>query len=195
LVQVIGDPDAELRCRTARALGRVWPRDQITAKACLRQALDDQDDRVALMAACALSLLGEADEPVVDGVLTALASEDEDLRGEAFRAVSKLKEAADEVGAERVLALVDHWKYTWSVPMTLSMIGRPAVPALVVLLSHEKPRVRSAAAGALGRLGADAILALPSLTATSKGDGNKNVRLAAKNAMAAITKKGRHFRP
>jgi HEAT repeat protein len=194
LLHVIADPDPELRFRTARALGRISPRDPAHAKACLRNALADREERVRLMAACALAMLKETDPPIVDGVLAALVVEDEYLRGEAFRAIPKLGDAAGELGAERVLSLADHWKYTWSVPATLSRIGKPAVPALVVLLSHEKTRIRSAAAGALGQIGADAILAVPSLTATSKHDGNKQVRMAAKTAIGAITKKARHFR-
>jgi HEAT repeat protein len=172
----------------------VGPRDPAEAKLCLRRLLADPEERVRRMAACGLALLKEVDPPVADGVLAGLAADDEDLRGEAFRAVSILGPAAGEGGAERVLALVDHWKYTWRVPTTLSLLGAPAVPALVVLLSHEKPRVRSAAASGLGRLGADAVLALPSLTATLKGDGNTNVRMAAKTAIGAITKKNRQVR-
>jgi hypothetical protein len=195
LLQVAGDPDADLRFRTARALGRVGRHNLTDTKVALRQVLTDREERVRLMAACALAMLGETDPPVVDGVLAALSAEDEDLRGEAFRAVSKLGPAAGDLGAERVLALVDHWKYTWAVPSTLSMIGPPAVPALVVLLVHPKARFRSTVAGALGRLGAAAALALPSLAATAKGDGNKTVRMAAKTAIGSITKAGRHFRP
>jgi HEAT repeat protein len=188
LMHVAGDPDAELRFRTARALGRVNPRDRAEPVACLRQSLVDSEKRVRLMAACALAMLGEADPPVVDGVLTALAMPDEeDLRGEGYRAIPKLGPAAGELGAERLLALTDHWKYTWGAATMLSHIGAPAVPALVVLLSHPKIRVRSAAAASLGRIGPAAELALPMLTAAVKDDGNKSVRMQAKTAIRQIT--------
>jgi hypothetical protein len=194
LLQVISDPDAELRFRTARALGRVGRHRLTDAKGAVRPLLTDREERVRLMAASALGLLGETDPPVVDGVLAALAVDDEDIRGEAFRAIPKLGPATGELGAERVLALVDHWKYTWGAAAMLSHIGAPAVPALVVLLSHPKARVRTAAAGALGRIGAEAAFALPMLTAMSKGDANKSVRLAAKTAIGLITKAGPSLR-
>src|SRR2546423_1541385 len=57
LLEAAAGPDADLRFRVARALGRVNPRDPAAALDALRRGLADPDDRVARAAACALAWL------------------------------------------------------------------------------------------------------------------------------------------
>src|SRR5262249_35158486 len=181
------DPDAGLRFRAARALGRVGPRDPAPAIEMLRRALADRDERVALAAACALALLKESDPPVVTGTVAALAVPDDEVRGEGLRAVRVLGPAVGADAAERVLALVDHWKFGTMVPLTLGKIGPEAVPALTVLLNHRSAQIRSAAAAQLGNLGPRALAALPELEAV-RWDGNPTVRAAARQALRALAR-------
>jgi len=184
LVDVMTDPDPELRFRAARALGRVNPRDP-AATDVLRRALTDRDERVVLAAACALALLKESDPPVVAGAVAALAVEDDEMRGEGLRAVLALGPAAGAAAAERVLALVDHWKFGARVPPVLGKIGPEAVPALVVLLAHPSPRIRSAAVTELGKLGPRAAVAVAELEARRR-DRDPIVRSAVAQALRAV---------
>jgi len=185
LVDVMTDPDRELRYRAARALGRVEAPEPGGSIAALRRALADPDERVALAAGCALALRKESDPPVVAGVVAALADPDDEMRGEGLRAVRVLGPAAGADAPERVLALVDHWKFGTMVPLTLGKIGPESVPALAVLLTHRSPQIRSAAATQLGKLGQRALAAVPELEARRR-DRDPVVRSAVGQALRAV---------
>lgn len=185
LLEALTDPDPVLRFRAARAFGRVVPHDPSATIEALRRALADRDERVYLAAACALALLKQTNPPVVAGAVGALAIEDDEIRGEGLRAVRTLGPVAGADAAERVLALVNHWKFGAQVPQVLGMIGREAVPALVVLLNHPATPIRTGAITQLGKLGPGAVVAIPDLQARSR-DNNANVRTAARQALRAV---------
>jgi hypothetical protein len=185
LVDVMTDPDPDLRYRAARALGRVEPREPTAAVEALRRALFDRDERVVLAAACALAQLKESSAPVVAGAVAALAAADDEVRGEGLRAVRVLGPAAGTDAPERILALVDHWKFGSMVPLTLGKIGPEAVPALAVLLAHRSSQIRSAAATQLGKLGRRALAAVPELEARRR-DRDPVVRSAVGQALRAV---------
>jgi HEAT repeat protein len=185
LLEALTDPDPVLCFRAARALGRVVPHDPVPVIDALRRALADRDERVCLAAACALALLKQTNPAVAAGAVAALTVEDDEIRGEGLRAVRVLGPAAGADAPERVLAMVDHWKFGTMVPLTLGKVGPEAIPALAVLLTHRLPRIRSAAATELGKLGPRARAAVPELEARRR-DRDPVVRSAVGQALRAV---------
>ena len=178
--------DDHVRKRAAEALAEIGG---ARAVECLIVALKDNDPRVVMHAANALSKAGDAQieklrqERDVDALLDALR--DEKLKYMFKGAADALGDIGDARAVEPLIAaLKDEEPYEGShAADALVKIGGVAVDALIAVLKEEKGFARLHAANALGDIG-DVRAAEP-LIAVLK-DENEYVRLAAAAALGRI---------
>lgn len=176
LRKLLAHPKAEARMASARGLGRAGDRASVSA---LIELLKGQPPEVRSAASLALGEIGDprAVEPLTEALkapnalvhYTAAVALGDIGSPEAVPALEKL--LADK-NAERQLHAL----------MALSEIGPPSVDALLRALSNKAPRVRAAAADALGAIGSDRA-AVP--VAALLQDESQWVRESA--AMALVT--------
>lgn len=110
----------------------------------------------------ALSCLGEAAEPAVPLLLKTSSESQDPLRWDAGRALALLRRSE---AVTPLIATMTSEPRGHTHSDALAIMGEPAVPALVPLLSHEHSWVRDRAAVALSEMGAEARDALPALRA------------------------------
>ena len=193
LMRTLRSPQADVRCRSAKALGRLgWlAKDALPG---LVQCLRDNDPAVREAAAQAVGLmgpealphlcamLGHADKyvrrnavwalgklgplalPAVAPLCQALRDADPRTASGAAQALGNMQGDA----AEAIPALTEAMRGTNIVlcrlaAKALSEIGRPALPALLAHLRHRDPFVRGEAALAIGWIGPAATAAVPAL--------------------------------
>jgi HEAT repeat protein len=192
LVAALESKDAELRWRSARALGVI---DDPRAAAALRKHVADADAAVRAQAIFSLGRLEVKDNATVQAIAARLTDEDANVRRACVRALQMIKpdravmtplvvkvlEDSDpavimpalhtiaEAGAEVVPALtaaLGHKEARYWACLVLSEIGpaaKDAVPELTKVLADERPEVRLQAAIALGEIGPAAKVAVPAL--------------------------------
>ena len=133
-------------------------------------ALRDDDKKVRLETAKALSGIGPAAESAVPALVAALREDDEWMRQAAVIALTKIGPAA--VPALATTLRDDAWVRRLAL-VALNGIGRAAeaaVPALVAALEDDDKWVRQGAAAALEKIGPAAESAVPALIAALKDD-------------------------
>jgi HEAT repeat protein len=218
LMRVLDDGNSTVRRSAARALGRI--RDpRAVEELCLMLADVEHGPREA--AAVALGEIGDA--RAVGPLIEALAAKSLSIRWSAARSLGEIgdrravaplvplleeqsgstRKATSEAlarigGAEAAKALVDalqRHQGNMQAPMAdaLVEIGVDAIEPCIDALGHRDCWVRSAAANALGKIGATA--AVPSLTAAlehADGKDGWRVRQSAHDALRRIT--GRDLR-
>jgi HEAT repeat protein len=155
LTLALGDPDSQVRSAAATALGRFGARAE-AAIPVLANALHDEDWYVGCQAAEALGAMRGLQDRVLPVLLAQISTPGTNGPWCAVKGVSRL-------GPD----------------------GAAAVGALTVLLRHDDPNVRSAAAEALGIIGPAAHSALPQLE-NALHDDNQWVRKAALVAVPRV---------
>ncbi len=186
LLELAGDPDADVRARALGALAGVWPHREPVVAA-LTAALGDADAGVRRAAVRRLGRLGALAAPATPALVGLLSSDDPEVRhevasalydmgpaaGAAFHALQGLTSDADPDVRQRAL-------------QALSRLGDASVPVLLkALRSETEPEVRLSAAMALGWQGAVAREAVPDLAAFLD-DPEPRVRGRAAGALAEI---------
>jgi HEAT repeat protein len=187
VLKKLADPDAAKRLEAVADLGIIGHRDCLPQ---LVRALRDADAEVALAAAEAAAGIGLA-EPA-DGVLAVLRDRalPASSRGAAAHllGLAKLRSAAPAVAAE-----LGAEKNAQAAELMVRALGRLGVreaaePALVAALGEGAPRVRAAAAEALGALGARSAPAVEALVRAAD-DPEKPAAAAAREALGSVTGK------
>lgn len=162
LISALGDDSKWVRRAAASGLARAG-KGAATALPALCRLLDDEDAREA--AAQALGEIGIADAEATRKLETLLDAPDLGLRVEVARALMNLGGEPSSLAPVFAEAL-RKGERSYLAAEALGELGdaaRPHVADLVAALGDEKEYVRSAAARALGRLGAIAAEALPAL--------------------------------
>ena len=214
LLKLLGDADANLRWRSARALGAIHAKDAVDA---LTAALKDDDAMVRAQSAFALGVIGEASKPAAPALVAAVGDEDTLVRRAALRALHRIKpdreitrplflkllKSADpltvsavlnsmaEMGAEAVPALKDameHEESRYWATLVIQEIGEPAkslVPDLTEMVADEdEPELRMHAILALGAIGESAKDAVPQIIEQLKNDKYNAAKYAAAYVLA-----------
>jgi HEAT repeat protein len=178
LVATLGDDHAEVRDRTAWALGEL---EEPAAVPALVRALGDGDAAVRAKAAWAL---GEIEDPsAVSGLTAALKDGDLDLRRMAVWALGEIEDAS--AVPVLLVALKDddaevRSKTAWALG---EIEDAAAVPGLVQALNDPQWQVRKMAAWALGEI--DDVSAIAPLQA-ARYDTNVAVRQAVMHALREL---------
>jgi HEAT repeat protein len=161
LIASLEDPDIEVRISVLWALGQIdWKTRSIAPMITM---LDDEDERVRLFAAAALSSrLDSTNEEAVPGLM---------------RVLKEVKGFGEERHPESAL----------------KNIGKPAVSGLTKALFDSDPIFRERAAWTLGSIGSDAKEAVSALRSKTFRDPAENVRSTAKEALEKITTESSNF--
>jgi len=173
--------------------------------------LADEDEYIRISAAEALGKIGQAAEPAIPELLkTALADSNSYVRDSAAKALEKIGHATNQVVSPLVTALESNdnsLQIRQNAAKALGNIGQIAIPAIPHLITALKDKegcataledtdwwgileyhdgdVRSTAAEALGKIGPDAVPAVPSLMTALK-DQEAFVQIAAAEALGQI---------
>ncbi len=194
MVKFLSDPDRNIRIGVCMYVA--WGRSRTRAPEfvpALQKALNDPEIRVS--AAYALGHIGFPAE----GALPALRNVFEATTGDERESVAR-SIAAIETAVQTFR--------TQTLPQDIADLGHPddpitralaagrieahgpraaaAIPSLVVCLSDREPEVRIAAATALGQLGPDATVTLPTLEKLVETDPDPRVRQAATRSRAIL---------
>ncbi len=152
LAQALQDPAAEVRKVALEAIGYGWPVSEEKLSA-LAYALRDENREVRLIA---VEQLGEyVDETVTPLLLDALSDPDDWVR---VRAVEALGRNRVTEAAPSLVTLMEYPGVLVQLKIieALSLIGGDiAFRALLALITHEDPEIRSAAAEAVARIRAE----------------------------------------
>lgn len=147
LITALQDADVGVRGGAAFALGSMGS-DAESAIPSLIAALNDSEESVRLDAAVALRRIGT---PAVEELAIALQHPEIEVRRGAAFALAGIGATAKPAIGPLITALQDpDERLAWNAAVALRAVGSPAVPALNQALMHENPRVRIAAAFALG---------------------------------------------
>ena len=147
LMTALQDADVGVRGGAAFALGAMGS-DAESAIPNLIAALNDSEESVRLDAAVALRRIGT---PAVGELAIALQHPEIEVRRGAAFALAGIGATAEPAIGPLITALQDpDERLAWNAAVALRAVGSPAVPALNQALMHENPRVRIAAAFALG---------------------------------------------
>lgn len=160
LARCLEDSNLFVRWASARVIGKIGAKGVDLKKTVplLARLLDDSDLDVELAAANALGLYGEAAKDAVPALARTVGGGDPERRVAAIRALQN-------IGTK------DAW---------------PAIPEITAELAHKDPRVRRAAAEALGPFGPNAKSATRALE-KALNDIDPEVRKAAADALLAVT--------
>jgi len=187
LVSILQDAIPAVRIAAAEVLGSNTKPEQ-TIVAALRTALSDTVPGVRVAAARSLFEIAHEVEDVVPVLAGALPDRDAGWRAafvlgeigpQAAGAIPALIEALRREQGPRPL------REAPSSAFALGQMGVSAVPALIPLLAHETPRVRTSAAIALGFIGSRARAAAPDLARLMK-DKDAEARQAAVLSLSAV---------
>jgi hypothetical protein len=118
----------------------------------------------------------------------ALSEEVEQLQAEVLAAEAAIARLRENAQRQSELVLDDERLMREAASETLVRIGEPAIPALLEALKDESPTVRRWAALVLAELGPAAPGAIGPLM-DALADGDESVRLAAAQALRAVTEK------
>ena len=186
LTRALGDKASSVRAAAANALATLGPE---AASACgdLHQRLRDKDSDVRVACAKAVWMIQRDADASVPVLITALR---EPVSWEAALVLARIGPSASNA----VPALIERLKRekvprplreTCVAALALGQIGAASVPALIPILRHEDPRVRTSAALALGYVGAPAAPATPQLVKLLN-DPDGDVRRAATLSLGTI---------
>lgn len=152
----------------------------------------DSNPILRVQAATALVDLAASQPEAERALVDALSDRCDDVRLVAVRAVTELgPRATNATGRlQRMVAREPNSHIRASAATALGSVARGenwAIPALRTALRDASPDVRAAAARALGVVGAPALGALPDLAGLARFDTVAVVRLAARDAVAALS--------
>jgi HEAT repeat protein len=191
LVTTLDSPSRDVRRAALDALGKLGA----PAKAALPKLLsagDDPDMGFRLEVIATLWNISEDPDLVLPGIVQALESKDDMIKGMAVDLVLGIGPPAAPVTPLLVGILDDqgfHWATPrWQAAMAIGEMGAAgalAVPNLVEVLGDPDVRLRRFAAEALGKIGAKAKPAVPALVGLL-GDSDYDVRTEAAEALLRI---------
>ncbi|MCI0748196.1 MAG: HEAT repeat domain-containing protein [Verrucomicrobia subdivision 3 bacterium] len=196
LAGALSDRSPAVRTAAADALGVIGASAQ-SALAKIKTNFNDRDTRARIAAARAFWRIARDADAAVPVLTSALR--DPSSGWEASLALGEIGPAAREA----VPALVETMKRERvprplrgppSSALALGRIGAAAVPELVKTLGNEEPRIRTAAAIALGFIGEDAHAAAPTLIPLL-ADSHPEVRQAATLGLGSIDPERRELVP
>jgi HEAT repeat protein len=180
-----GDPASRMR-----AAGTLWQMDRgkkVTMFPLLLEGLKDNNRAVWGAAAQALGQVGPEAKEAIPLLVEMMRT-----RPEAMHAYSEVGNALWRMGEPAVRPLAElvatpglSKQVLQGATQTLGRLGAPAVPALVPLLRHTDPAVRTTACQALTTVGPAARDAVPALGDLLK-DGDLNVRRTAVSALGRV---------
>lgn len=186
LVQALSDRDTSVGCAAANALGRIGVHSKAAVKGLVKTLSRGRDPLLRSAAAEGLGMIGAlARKPAARPLLSSLKHEDSDLRREATRALGLLGEGEEKLAKQAVKAikplLSDSEKRVRRVAgLSLVRLGDTS-PKLVDLLKATVTKSgratveeRRDASAALGRLGAAARSAVPTLIAAVREEPRIN---------------------
>jgi HEAT repeat protein len=156
LAEALKDADPQVRASAALALGRVGPKSEDTATK-LMQLMDDEDPLVRESTTEALGQLGE---PAVAVLVGALNRGNPIFLHSAVDALGKIGPPAVPLLVE---ALNDGEQLLLVRRYAALALAKITVPPLVDRLDDELVDIRMSAAEALGKIGPDAVAAIPKL--------------------------------
>jgi HEAT repeat protein len=192
------DKDAELRREVAQTLGRMGEDARGAVKALMRVLGDDKDGLVREAAARALGAMAPHSRNAVGDLGKALDDKHPGTRAAAAAALKDLAAEAKSALPNAIAALKAHKGkddgptriYLAKLVGLLAADAKAAIPVLgeTVGDTGDDPRVREAAAEALGRFGQDAESTVKQLGAAVSSDKAKPDRDLRKAALLALGK-------
>ena len=198
LVAAIDDPDAEVRARSARALGALLAANTLAsvvddAARSLTAALGDPDPRVRASSAVALQALGRDPPRSFAALLDGVRGDDPSLRHAAADALAS-RPIRDADDLRRLLDLLDDEDPAIR-QSARSSLARPhrdlspgaALPVLGATIRAGSPPAREAAATTLGRSLGRSPAARDLLMAALARDADPAVRVASAAALGAFS--------
>jgi HEAT repeat protein len=123
--------------------------------------------------------------PEIQNLISALRSEDRDVRDRAFKALHKIGDPSSVPGLIEALKDEDFRKTAAKDIRKIGPEAKAAVPALSEVLKDKNILVRTEAARALGQIGSEAKAAVPALVEALK-DEYAIIRLLAADALGKI---------
>lgn len=188
--------DRETNCRAfaALALVRIDPDNQVKTVELLASLLKDQDRGVRIATVHALELLSRKAEGVMPALATALQDPAPEVRIATCAVLSRMgPDAKDALPALQACRKGEDYQVRVSATAAAIAIdpelSPKVVPDLVEILDDKNPEARRGAVYLLGQIGTPAKTALPALQRLLQ-DENRDVRLAAEQAIKRITTKG-----
>jgi HEAT repeat protein/energy-coupling factor transporter ATP-binding protein EcfA2 len=175
LIAVLSHSDEYVRAQAAQALGEIG---DVRAVEALIGILQDSNVAVRRDAAEALGKIGNAH--AVEALIVALSDPHEDVRKSSAKALGKI---GDSRAIGPLITLLHDKEAGGEAKDALAKIGKPAVDALITVLSDSDELVRCRVIDALGKIG-DARAVEPLLTLLH--DPNRDVRLRSADALGNI---------
>ena len=166
LIEVLSDPEPDVRCSAAAILEKIGVDAQAAVPA-LIEALKDPQTDVRISAGAALGRMGADSHAVVEALTEALKDPEVPVRNSAAWALGRIGPPA----RASVPALIESLKVSDSSVRSsaaealteMGVAAQAAIPALIEGLKDPTLEVRSAAANALGSMGPAALSAVSAL--------------------------------
>jgi HEAT repeat protein len=184
LLEFLSDADAQVRWRSARALGDYATHAAAGAPA-LRQLLTDDDPIVKYHAAVALGKIGDSSGDTIQALVGAATSSDGRVARAAIAALRSLHPDPQHVVAamKKALASNDDAVVLYALEAVVER-GAEAVPLLEEAL--KEPKTAYLACTAIERIGPDAAKTVPTLTALLGETSHSQLVIEALLALASI---------
>ncbi|HBP18049.1 MAG TPA: hypothetical protein DEA08_09690 [Planctomycetes bacterium] len=186
LVQALKDRDVSVGCAAANALGRVGVYSKAAVKGLTATLSKGRDPLLRASAAEGLGMIGAlARKPAARPLLSALTHKDQDLRREAAKALGLVSEGDEKLTKQAIKAIQpllsdDEKRVRRAAALSLVRLGDTS-PKLVDLLKATVTKSgraiveeRRDASAALGKLGAAARSAVPTLIAAVREEAQIN---------------------
>ncbi|MCA9267856.1 MAG: HEAT repeat domain-containing protein, partial [Planctomycetales bacterium] len=183
LEKMLGDVDAELRWRSARALGAIGP-GAAAAVPALAKRLEDENSLVRAQSAFALGGIGEASRAVAPQLVVAVTDKDLLVRRAALRALQSIKpDRSITIPLMARLLREAEPDVVVYVLNSLAEMGAEGLPALTEALKDKQGRYWALLV--LAEMGAEAQSAVPAIAALV-ADEEPEVRMQAILALGEI---------
>jgi HEAT repeat protein len=184
LSQLLASNDAQVRWRTARALGDYGAQAQ-SALVPLRGLLGDRDPVVQYHAAVALGKLGDRSDETVGALVKAATGKDANVARAAIAALRIL-----EPGPERVLEVLESTLNSNDQAVTLygleAIIERGAAAAPMLTAALKRPKTAYLACAAIEHIGPDAAATVPAIVELLGQTRHSKLQTQALLALASI---------
>lgn len=163
LITNLEDPYSRARSCAAAALGTIGPPAK-EAVPHLIKVLESQKGNVVRNAIWALGQIGPSAIDAAPSIVKMLDHDRRDVRIKAIDALGQIR-PNHKATILKLAKLVDpeDLELSYHVVKSLELIGKPSVPSLVELMTHDSPNFRVAVIRSLGNIGPDARQAIPAL--------------------------------
>lgn len=191
LIDALKDQEMPVREQAARALMHIGP-DAKAAVPALTQALKDKHFYVRRMAADALGAMGGHAASAIAALEGCLQDENSTVRANAVGALGAIAPLSAGTATTLIASFAkeDHVGIQCDILRVLAHGGAQAtataMPLFAATLEHKNPKLRQAAALALGHLGKHADAALPALRKLAAAPEAKDTSYEGKEAQRAV---------